>query len=508
MNMNQVATVNEMRNLERAAVQAGITESQIMEKAGATIASKITSMLKPLSGRKILILVGPGNNGGDGLVIARHLARSGASVDVVLDRARSNDPKIDRAIAEWVRIHHFDRIRLSSLAQTADVIVDCLLGIGSKPPLRGAPLAMLREASVFQAFRIACDVPSGIDATTGAADKNTFQADQTIAAGPVKLGSLTYPARKFVGEIHGTHIGLPEALLETLPGQMITLSSLKTCVPKRPLDAHKGTQGRVLIIAGSAKVRGAAVLACSGALRAGAGYVTLAAIEEVVATAAVLTPSITFELLPSDAGIIAPNVSQRMTDLMYKYSATVLGPGISQGTGISDLVKNILNKTRERRHLVLDADALNALRPIETTVAKSNAGCVLTPHPGELARMLDTTTEAINNDRLAAAHEGARRSDATLVLKGAATIVATPDGKYGIAPQLAPALATAGSGDVLAGIIGSLLAQGMRSFEAILTAVLVHNIAGIQAANQIGVAGTVADDLPRFIPGILASMHS
>ena len=169
MNMNRVATVNEMRNLERAAVQAGITESQIMEKAGATIAAKIKGILKPLSGRKILVLVGPGNNGGDGLVLARHLARSGASVDVVLDRARSDDPKIDRAIAEWVRIHHFADIRLSSLAQTADVIIDCLLGIGSTPPLRGTPLAMIRESSVFPAFRIACDIPSGIDATTGVA---------------------------------------------------------------------------------------------------------------------------------------------------------------------------------------------------------------------------------------------------------------------------------------------------------------------------------------------------
>ena len=508
MNMNRVATVNEMRNLERAAVQAGITESQIMEKAGATIAAKIKGILKPLSGRKILVLVGPGNNGGDGLVLARHLARSGASVDVVLDRARSDDPKIDRAIAEWVRIHHFADIRLSSLAQTADVIIDCLLGIGSTPPLRGTPLAMIRESSVFPAFRIACDIPSGIDATTGVADKNTFQADQTIAAGPVKLGSLTYPARKFVGEIHGTHIGLPEALLETLPGQMITISRLKKCLPKRSLNAHKGSHGRVLIIAGSAKFRGAAVLACSGALRTGAGYVTLASIEEVVATAAFLTPSITFEPLPSDSGIIAANASQHMIDLTCKYSATVLGPGISEGSGISALVTDFLSKTRERKHLVLDADALNTLKPLEATVAKSSASCVLTPHPGELARMLDTTTETINNDRFAAAHEGAKRSNATLVLKGAATIVASPNGKYGIAPQIAPALATAGSGDVLAGIVGSLLAQGMRSFEGTLAAVLVHNIAGIRAANQIGVAGTVADDLPRFIPEILAGMHS
>ncbi|SVE51251.1 uncharacterized protein METZ01_LOCUS504105, partial [marine metagenome] len=172
MNVNQVVTVDEMRNLERAAAQAGLTESQIMEKAGTTIASEITSILRPMAGRKILVLVGPGNNGGDGLVIARHLARSGASVDAVLDRARSDDPKIDRATAEWVRIHHFAEIRLSNLARRADVIIDCLLGIGSKPPLRGIPLAMLHEASEFPAFRIACDIPSGIDATTGEADEN------------------------------------------------------------------------------------------------------------------------------------------------------------------------------------------------------------------------------------------------------------------------------------------------------------------------------------------------
>ena len=500
---DHIATVAEMRGLERAALEAGTPEAQLMDDAGAAIAAVIAREAPAGPGRRVLVLVGPGNNGGDGLVIARHLARGGAAVEVVLARPRVDDRNLELARAEWVRVHDFAEVRLRRLALRADVIVDCLLGIGSEPPLRGVLLEMLQQIAGVPALRVACDIASGIDADTGAADTEAFPADLTVAAGPVKLGSLLYPARLVGGEIMGTEIGLPARALDALPGRLIEAAAL----PERPADAHKGTYGRTLVVAGSNRFRGAATLVCAGALRAGAGYVTLAAIESVVAATAALTPSVTFEPLPEDSGGIAAAASARLVELVNAATATVLGPGLDRAPGVAVAVGEILAGAKPGRCLVLDADALNALAPLDETIGNSRAEIVLTPHPGELARLLGVTTATIEADRPAAARAGAKRSGAVVVLKGAGTIVMSPEGGYGVASQVAPALATAGSGDVLAGIIGALLAQGMAPFPAAKAGVLIHNRAGMAAAGAIGLAGTIAEDLPEFVPAILEDLR-
>ncbi len=503
MNLDHVATVAEMRDLERAATESGISEALLMDEAGAAIAAEIVRASAPLPGQKVLVLVGPGNNGGDGLVIARHLARSGASVHIVLARPRTDDRNLHLALAAWARIHDFAEIRLPILVRNVDMIVDCLLGIGSRPPLRGVLLDMLQQTAGIQAFRVACDVPTGIDADTGVADTEAFAADLTVAAGPVKLGCLTYPARAVSGRIVATEIGIPDTALDALPGRLIASESLIPLLPERPMDAHKGTYGRVVVIAGSARFRGAAALTCSGALRSGAGYVTLAAIEPVVSASAALTPSVTFEPLPEDGGVIATQAAPRLVELANTAAATVLGPGLDRTDGTSVLIREVLAGAAAGSRLVIDADALNALAPLDGSIADSEAECILTPHPGELARLLNSDTGTVNADRLAAARKGASRSGSILLLKGAGTVIATPGGEYAIAPQIAPALATAGSGDVLAGIIGSLLAQGMEPFPAASAGVLIHNRAGMAAGEEIGAAGAIAEDLPGFIPAIL-----
>ncbi len=503
MNLHHVAAVSEMRGLERAAAKAGITEAQLMDDAGAAIATEIIRATAPLPGQKILILVGPGNNGGDGLVIARHLAHAGASVDIVLAQSRSDDRNLDLALAAWVRVHDFAEIRLPLIARNADIIVDCLLGISSRPPLRGVLLEMLQQTARVRAFRVACDVPTGIDADTGVADTEAFSADLTVAAGPAKLGCLTYPARAVSGCIVATDIGIPASALDALPGRMITSAATSSTLPTRSLDAHKGTYGRVLVIAGSARFRGAAMLPCAGALRSGAGHVTLAAIESVVAATAALTPSVTFEPLPEKQGVISADAAPNLAEFANAAAATVLGPGLDRTDGTNGLVREILAGATAGSHLVIDADALNALAPLDGSISNSGAECILTPHPGELGRLLDSDTATVNADRLASAREGASRSGSILLLKGGGTVIGTPGGEYAIAPQIAPALATAGSGDVLAGIIGSLLAQGVDSFPAASAGVLIHNRAGMAAAKEIGAAGAIAEDLPRFIPAIL-----
>ena len=327
-----------------------------------------------------------------------------------------------------------------------------------------------------------------------------------MAAGPVKLGCLTYPARAVAGRIVATNIGIPATALDTLPGRMITPEATASILPERPLDAHKGTYGRVLVVAGSARFRGAATLTCAGALRSGAGYVTLAAIEPVVAAVAALTPSVTFAPMPEDGGTIAAAAIPTLVELFNAFTATVLGPGLDRGDTTRALIHEILAGATAGSRLVLDADALNALSPLDGSIAASAADCILTPHPGELARLLGSDTATVNADRLASAREGANRSGGVLLLKGAGTIVAAPGGKYSIAPQIAPALATAGSGDVLAGIIGSLLAQGMPTIPAASAGVLIHNLAGMAAAQEIGLAGVIAQDLPEFVPAVLEDL--
>ncbi|MDP6508684.1 MAG: NAD(P)H-hydrate dehydratase [Chloroflexota bacterium] len=505
MSGGYLATVAEMRALEAAAIAAGTPEPQLMENAGAAIAREILGALGAAGGRRVLVLVGPGNNGGDGLVIARYLAWAGASVDVVLERPRDGDQNLELARAEWVRVHEFGAVRLERLAQRADAIVDCLLGIGSTPPLRGGVLAMLQATAGYGTLRVACDLASGIDADSGAADADAFQADLTVAAGPVKLGSLLYPARRPGGELIGTDIGLPWEALEDLAGR--TIEDAGTRLAKRPADGHKGTYGRALVVAGSGRFRGAATLCCLGALRAGAGYVTLAAIEPVVAATAAMTPGVTLEPLPEEDGGLGAAAGARLAELANAAGATVVGPGLGRTAGTASVVREMLAGADPGCRLVLDADALNVLAPLAGAVRDSRADVILTPHPGEMARLLGKTTAAIGTDRPGAARRAAEQSGAVVVLKGAGTVVATPAGDYAVAPQAAPALATAGSGDVLAGIIAALLAQGMAGFAAATAGVLIHNRAGVRAGEGIGLAGTIAEDLPEFVPGILEELR-
>ena len=505
MSDEYLVTVAEMRALEAAAIAASIPEPQLMENASAAIAAQILGALGAAQGRRALVLVGPGNNGGDGLAIARHLARAGASVDVVLERPRDGDRNLELARTEWVRVHEFGAVRLERLARHADAIVDCLLGIGSCPPLRGGVSAMLQATAGYGALRVACDVASGIDADTGAADAGAFQADLTVAAGPLKLGSLLYPARLVGGELIGTDIGLPWEALEGLAGR--TIGEAGTGLPERPADGHKGTYGRALVVAGSRRFRGAATLCCLGALRAGAGYVTLAGIEPVVAATAAMSPGVTLEPLPEEDGGIAPGAGAGLVELASAAGAAAVGPGLGQTAGTELIIRKLLGGAGPDCRLVLDADALNVLAPLDGAVRDSRADVILMPHPGEMARLLGETTKAIGANRLGTARRAAERSGAVVVLKGAGTVVATPEGEYAVAPQVAPALAAAGSGDVLAGIIAALLAQGMAGFAAASAGVLIHNRAGMRAGEGIGVAGTIAEDLPEFVPGILEELR-
>ncbi len=505
----RLCTISEMRKLEAAAMSAGIAEGQLMEKAGAAVFREISTRANGLSGKSAVVLAGPGHNGGDGLVVARHMARARALVTIVVSRPRESDPLVEAAVQAGARTITFSPGLARRCAANADIVVDCLLGIGSSPPLRGQVERILQEIDGLTGpFRVACDIASGIDADTGAADENAFSADVTVATGPIKIGSLLHPARAKGGRLVETDIGLPEKSLSELRGRILLPEDEAKSLPERTAAGHKGTYGKVLIAAGCRSYRGAAVLACLGAARTGAGVVSLASVEPVIAASAARTSSVTYENLVEVDGYIAAINSEAVAKSIETADAAVVGPGLGRNRETDEFTRSLLRAASDHTPMVVDADALNACAPAPGALASCRSGLVVTPHPGEMGRLLGTSAIQVQRNRLASALEGAKLLGQVVVLKGAGSIVAEPDGAYVVCPWAVPALSHAGSGDVLAGVIGSLLAQGLKPAPAARLGVLIHSLAGQKAGERRGPAGAIADDLPGEIPEVIEELRA
>ncbi len=502
--MTAVCTVAEMRTAEGSALATGTTATALMERAGAAIFGAIMRNRPDLPGRRVLCLIGPGSNGGDGLIVARRLAARGCRVDLLCSRP---NPQAIRLAGEIPGATYAeDAARAGDLAVGCDFILDGLLGIGSAPPLRGPVQKILAAVAGSTAYRIAIDQPSGVCAQTGESDPEAFTADLTIAAGPCKLGVLQFPARPNAGRIVDTDIGLGSVG----EGMALTDADALALLPARPPDGHKGTFGRVVAISGSRQYRGAAGLVCAGAQRAGAGYVELAAIEPVVAATAARMAGPTYTLLPGSDGSISEQAVIEIGGLLARASALAVGPGLSLGSGPRRFLTGLLGNRVRRQPLVLDADGLTLVAPLTGAAPIASPDCpmVLTPHPGEMARLLAIAVDRVNADRLGSARTAAARSGAVVVLKGAGTIIARPDGHYCIIPLICPALATAGSGDVLTGIIAGLLAQGRSTWDAARLGSYLHARSGQLALARIGPLGVIAADLPDLVPHAAASLRA
>ncbi|MDE2862150.1 MAG: NAD(P)H-hydrate dehydratase [Chloroflexota bacterium] len=318
-----------------------------------------------------------------------------------------------------------------------------------------------------------------------------------MCAGPCKLGVLQFPAQPFAGRILTTDIGLGD------PGSGHALDAdvAAGLLPRRPVDAHKGTFGRVLAVAGSARYRGAAGLVCGGALRGGAGYVELAAIEPVAATVSAHLLGPIYTVLEETAGELRPNAIGVLKAAATRAAAIAAGPGLGTGAGPERVIDWLTGPDGPDRPIVLDADALNLISPLRCESAPNSAGeVVLTPHPGEMARLLGVGRDRVQADRLSSAQSAAARSGAVVVHKGAGTIVARPDGQYCICPLIAPGLASAGTGDVLTGLVAALLGSGLAAWDAARLGVYLHARSGQLAAAVLGAPGVLAADLPRYIP--------
>lgn len=519
-------TADQMRQADRLAGRAGVPGLILMENAGRAVARAAVRLCGPGRRRRAVVLAGRGNNGGDGLVAARHLGEHGLEVEVVLaatPEAFEGDARVNLeayrggALGGW-RVWRGDSREVEGLLREAGVVVDALLGTGARGEPRGPAAELiacldrvLEGDPLSRPVVVSVDLPSGLDADTGEATGSCVKADVTVTLAGVKLGLALPEARTRTGLLVLAGIGLPRACLEEAwesgPRRVEWLlpEEVSGLLPKRPVAGHKGTFGHVLVVAGSPGFTGAAVLAGLGVLRAGAGLVTVACPEGCRVTVAAVRPELLTVGLPEGPdGRLAP---QAGTAALRRpgFSAVVAGPGLGATPDVRRAVLDLLMGAAGRLPVVLDADALNALalegpESVAAVLRRADVPVVLTPHPGEMARLLGSTVASVQADRLGVALEAARSWRAVVVLKGAGTVVAAPDGRLWLNATGGPALATGGTGDVLAGAIGGLAAQGLGSLEAALLGVCLHGLAGDAASLEVGSRGLLASDVAERLP--------
>lgn len=524
--MAKLVTAQQMRDLEAAAVAAGTSERELMAAAGLAAAQETWMALGATEGRPILVLAGGGNNGGDALVAATHLHEWGGAVFVYLTAPRGDDDAEYRAVVEaeipTLAASDDDRFeQLEALLSRASLVVDGLLGTGVRPrerPVEGVAaeiLARLRAAREAPppVQIVALDLPSGVDADTGYADPLAVDCDITVTFGFGKIGLFAGAGRRLAGRVVPVEIGLPAGAGDTLTVEELRLRDLKAAMPERSDDAHKGTFGTAVIAAGSRNYPGAARLAAEAAARSGAGLVTLAAPEAIQPLLVHGLPDATHEPLPStDAAQVDGHEAARALLRALRASgarALLVGPGLGRAGEVTAFVGGLLaglEQAEELRAIVLDADGLNALTDLAGW-ERNPTPRVLTPHPGEMARLLNASVASVQDDRLSAARDYAEATQSVVVLKGPGSIVAAPDGRVRISDAANAMLASAGTGDVLAGLITGLIAQGLEPFEAASAGVYVHAAAGRRVADELGTAGGIAQDLLKHLPAARALLE-
>lgn len=526
----KLVTVAEMRMIEDRAEDAGVSKSTLMENAGLAVAQELWMQLGSLEDRRICVLVGPGNNGGDGLVAARHLHEWGAQVRCYALCPRDDEQwrrAVDAGVACGSVAEDENFEALEAVLQGSEAIIDALLGTGSNRPIEGdlaeimARLAAIRDRTVPPKL-IAADLPTGLDADSGRLDPLAVAADETVTFHAAKIGLYVQPGASAAGDVQTIEIGVPAGLDDDIRTDVIERRAMKTLLPARPPDAHKGTAGTLLVVAGSASYPGAAVLAASAAYRAGAGLVTLAAPASFIYQLAGAMPEVTLLPLPDadHPGAIGPSAVPLVLDALEAADALAIGCGLGSSDATGEFVANlfshigathfVLSRIGSARlnGIVVDADALNHLsrRPDWNTYAPPDPNLILTPHPGEMSRLTGIATEELQARRLTLARDRAADWNATIVLKGANTVIAAPDGRAAVSQAAEPALATAGTGDVLTGAIGALLAQGASPFNAAQLAVYLHAEAGRRAARTQGTHATTATDIREHLAKALRSL--
>ncbi|MBZ5682558.1 MAG: NAD(P)H-hydrate dehydratase [Acidobacteriia bacterium] len=502
----KIVTAAEMRAIDRASSERfGVPSITLMENAGAAVADHVLSHYG--SAKRIVIFCGKGNNGGDGFVAARRLHQKGRTVQVIL-LADPSELRGDAALmfgklpATAIAVHSSDELKSDRvrLSLHADLYLDAVLGTGFKPPVTGLYADAITLMNASQAPVIAVDIPSGADADAMTPQTGAIaRADAIVtftAARPAHVFSMLTPGSTYVAGI-----GSPEeAIVSSLHLNVITARDIVPLLRPRPVDSNKGLYGHVLVVGGSVGKAGAAAMAGMAALRAGAGLSTVATAKSVLPTVAGFHPELMTEPLPeTEEGTISTGAGARLDELAKGKTVLAIGPGISRHPETAALVRTLVGKCQVPA--VIDADGLNAFEGHVRELTGKGRSLIITPHPGEMARLVGCTTADVQKDRLGVARKFAHEHDLIVVLKGHRTVVVRPDGEAWVNTTGNPGMATGGTGDILTGMIAGLVAQHPKDFLlAVMSAVHLHGLSGDLMRESMGEQSLVATDLLQGVP--------
>lgn len=488
----------------------------LMENAGRSVVDLMFTRIPDLADKKVAVLAGKGNNGGDGFVIARHLHQAGVGVRVLLagkvadlkGDARTN---ADIAVTIGIPVAEINERNLNSQNHSlrhSHILVDALFGTGLSKPAGGLYAKLIQKINAAKKYVVAVDFPSGIDADSGLINGPCVQANLTAALALFKRSHLMYPAAETMGEIVQIDIGIPRQAVEAqnIGVELVEEADIAALLPKRKRNTHKGTYGHALVIGGSRGKGGAAGLTALAALRAGAGLVTLA-IPESCNAALEFHPleAMTLPLPETPSGSVAPEAVDLCLSNLKNKSTLAIGPGLSTHKGALALLEALLPQVT--CPVVIDADGLNGLAKLPGLLNRIQSEVVLTPHPKEMARLISGTTKDVQARRLDTAREFAQTHGVTVLLKGAPTLVALADGRIRLNPTGNPGMATGGTGDVLTGMIAGFLAQGLSGPDAAVTGAYLHGLAGDRVAAEMSETSLIAGDLLKALPQTLQQVQ-
>jgi ADP-dependent NAD(P)H-hydrate dehydratase / NAD(P)H-hydrate epimerase len=505
-----VVTAEQMREMDRLTIQKyGVSSLVLMERAGEAIVASIVKRFGRITRKGVLIVAGKGNNGGDGFVVARLLKTRRIPCEVVLlakphelspDAARNHQAYV-KLRGKVLEVTEGGLERLTDCMDGKSLVVDAILGTGMKSEVRGLYADAITLMNASGVPIVAVDVPSGLHTDTGMPLGVCIQAEMTVSLGYPKLGQVIYPGLDYVGDLVVADIGIDSrAVAEVAPKiEVLERDEIGRLVPNRKPDTHKGTYGHLLVMAGSRGKTGAAILACRAAMRSGAGLVTLAAprsLNNILASS--LVEVMTEPLRDNPAEEMELPSDDDWRRLLERKNVLLFGPGI----GVSDSTQSALHWLLKNLDIpwVIDADGLNNLALDIERLRKAKTPPIVTPHPGEMARLIGKNTAAVNQDRIGIARSFATAHHCYVVLKGARTVLATPEGKVFINSTGNPGMASGGMGDVLAGMLAALLGQGFSPEDAMKLGVYLHGFVGDYLTTQNGAIGLIASDIIEGLP--------